>query len=535
MLSDNTAADSIWAMRNASGAFALSTSTALTVNATAALAIDTSGNTTLQNNLTLLKGVMTVPIGAATTPQYTFTGATDTGLLGQAGDLQLYAGGNAVIDLATNQAKVRNGSTHPNLGGSTNTGSGLDWTPTNGLAIYANSVEAGRITSGQLWAYGTTTPFWELTVASSTGPQLALSDANPANFPWTFRSIAGSLYFATSTALATSTTAAFSINTFGQPVFPLIANGTGGCLQLSTLGAVTTTGGSCSGLSGWTAIKGGIYNSTTTDQVMIGETATTSIARLEVKSANAGLPAGYFNGLLTAGTTTPFWELTSASSSGPQLGLSDTNAANFAWTLRTINNNFYVATSTALATSTTAAFSLNANGIASFPMGMFVQASSTFNTALWASLQMGIATTTTPTNSGMGFAVATSTVFWNQVAFPYASSTAASIPTNQVINFHSGKNQRIIATTTMTVEINSTSSHPYDGATLILKVCQDSTGGRAVTFTNWSSGFINFSMGTPTPPTTGGTGYMYGGIWDGRVNRLDIIAATSTPRGSCTP
>lgn len=59
------------------------------------------------------------------------------------------------------------------------------------------------------------------------------------------------------------------------------------------------------------------------------------------------------------GTSTPFWELTSATGTAPQLALSDNNAADFAWTMRSIANSFFVATSTATATSTVADLSLN--------------------------------------------------------------------------------------------------------------------------------------------------------------------------------
>ena len=62
---------------------------------------------------------------------------------------------------------------------------------------------------------GTTTPFWALTVASSTGPQLALVDTTASSNAWTFRNIANTLYIATSTATATSTYTALTINPNG--------------------------------------------------------------------------------------------------------------------------------------------------------------------------------------------------------------------------------------------------------------------------------------------------------------------------------
>jgi len=57
---------------------------------------------------------------------------------------------------------------------------------------------------------GTSTPTRTLTVASSTAPQIALSDALGSNL-WTFRNAGGNLYIATSTYTATSTFSAISL------------------------------------------------------------------------------------------------------------------------------------------------------------------------------------------------------------------------------------------------------------------------------------------------------------------------------------
>jgi len=65
---------------------------------------------------------------------------------------------------------------------------------------------------------GTTTPRWSLQLASSTGPQLALTDSGAGTNlkHWTMRSAGGNLYFATSSdAFATSTTAAIGIASTG--------------------------------------------------------------------------------------------------------------------------------------------------------------------------------------------------------------------------------------------------------------------------------------------------------------------------------
>lgn len=62
---------------------------------------------------------------------------------------------------------------------------------------------------------GTSSPYHLLTISSSTGPQLSLTDTTLTQTPWTFRSINGNFYLATSspTTFATSTIPAISITT----------------------------------------------------------------------------------------------------------------------------------------------------------------------------------------------------------------------------------------------------------------------------------------------------------------------------------
>lgn len=84
---------------------------------------------------------------------------------------------------------------------------------------------------------GTKSP---LVVGSSTAPQVALSD-NLGNNLWTLRGIANSFFLATSTASATSTAAALSINPNGIPSFPAMGSGAvsaaSGVLSAGTLSA----------------------------------------------------------------------------------------------------------------------------------------------------------------------------------------------------------------------------------------------------------------------------------------------------------
>ena len=65
--------------------------------------------------------------------------------------------------------------------------------------------------------FGTSTPKWNLQIASSTGPQLALSDGSQTSVHWTMRNAGGNLYFATSSAstYATGTPAAVEFRNEG--------------------------------------------------------------------------------------------------------------------------------------------------------------------------------------------------------------------------------------------------------------------------------------------------------------------------------
>jgi hypothetical protein len=67
--------------------------------------------------------------------------------------------------------------------------------------------------TGGWTSFGTTTPLFGLmTLGSSTAPELMLTDNNPANNIWALNAVGGNLYLATSTAAATSSVSAFSLN-----------------------------------------------------------------------------------------------------------------------------------------------------------------------------------------------------------------------------------------------------------------------------------------------------------------------------------
>lgn len=77
---------------------------------------------------------------------------------------------------------------------------------------------------------GTTTPGWSLQLASSTSPQLALSDGSLTSFHWTWRNINGNLYLATS-----------SPSTFATSTRPILFISSSGTTTISGVGAATST------------------------------------------------------------------------------------------------------------------------------------------------------------------------------------------------------------------------------------------------------------------------------------------------------
>ncbi|MBI2610880.1 hypothetical protein HYW60_03020, partial [Candidatus Kaiserbacteria bacterium] len=271
---------------------------------------------------------------------------------------------------------------------------------------------------------GTTTPNWTLTSSNATGPQLSLGDG--ANNSWTFRNSGATLYLATSTYSATSTVAALSITggCFSVNGTCLISNSqllssanTWSALQTFSSGLISqasstftgftrlanasTTQLTNSGNTYLTSLASALLGTDSTGKVVattsIGANFITGVLPIANGGTNASSQTGngvtYFDGTritsgstftfdgtgVGIGTSTPTSILTLASSTKAQLALTDASSGNKAWTLRSINNNFYLATSTYSATSTVAALSINgANSAFTFNTG----ATSTFSAGL---------------------------------------------------------------------------------------------------------------------------------------------------------
>ncbi len=159
-----------WSFRNAGGLlyFATSSPTSYATSTKSALSIGSNGQLTL--------------------PFYAGTGCAQfdsTGLISNTG------------------TACGSGSGGGNSKFATTTSNYLGLTPNGG-----NLVNVG---------IGTSTPVWPLTVSSSTGPQISLTDGSLTQDIWSMRDAGGILYFATSSpsTFATTSPAAFSLSNTG--------------------------------------------------------------------------------------------------------------------------------------------------------------------------------------------------------------------------------------------------------------------------------------------------------------------------------
>src|SRR5581483_8048153 len=177
--------DNLWTLRNAGGQFFLATSTATATSSASVLSISSSGIVTATNG-----------IFSATS---TVTGAA-------------YAGTSLQSPLLIGNSTAGGTLTLKSTSGSGTSDAIIFQVHSNG------GTEGGRfLTTGQLALGTTTAPTFgnTLVVGSSTAPQFALSDNAGADNLWTLRNAGGQLFLATSTATATSSVSALSLNTSG--------------------------------------------------------------------------------------------------------------------------------------------------------------------------------------------------------------------------------------------------------------------------------------------------------------------------------
>lgn len=218
---------------------------------------------------------------------------------------------------------------------------------------------------------GTTTPRYLLNLATSTAPQLVLSDGtNIAS--WAFRSVGGNLYIASTspTTFATTTNSVLSITNAGLMTF-----GSSTVATIDTNTSTTTIGNLVTGnlqtdinpgvFNAFDIVQGGAANNTVQSACFgfCSASATTSmyISGLANGSANVIRNFGVAIGTSTQGQTSI--PLTVGASSTPQIDIVDTRQDTFNhWVFRNSAGTFYMATSSGnFATSTSYAFSVDAN------------------------------------------------------------------------------------------------------------------------------------------------------------------------------
>ena len=406
-----------WAFRNAGGNLYFATTTVAgdaTTSTSALSIIGSSGLVTIGKDLIVTGNSTTTN---ATTTNFFSTTASTTNFYGaglqtcQSNNVLTYDGAGKFGCEADDS-----GSSAPDSKWATTTST------LNPNAIFPN---AGNNT---LVGIGTSTPAWQLQIASSTGPQLTLSDPSTlTNDHWSFRNAGGNFYLTTSSAstFATSSISAFTIigstgnvgigtttpssvlgiGGAGLSTDQVITIGSGKYAGISiygdsdfgedggsflsfnnnsgqgdaTIGISSGAGGDPDGGSSLGSLSNALFLGTRNDQpVQFSVNNTVRMAvhngvAIGVNYSNTFASLPPTNGLIVEGvtgisTTTPYYNLTVASTTGPQLSLS--SGGGFAqWVFRNAGGNLYFATTTiaGTATSSVSALSIDANGIPTFP------------------------------------------------------------------------------------------------------------------------------------------------------------------------
>lgn len=309
----------------------------LTINGTATTTnLITLASTTLQN-FTFVNATGT----SATTTNFSTTNASTTNLTVSS------AGGTAGCATFSATGFISNTGTACGSG----SGSGNSKWATTSSVSFPNAISPNG-GNNTLVGIGTSTPNFQLTIASSTAPQINLMDAL-GNNGTAFRNIGGLTYVATTspTTNATSSANLVSWDINGNVTFPR---------KLTTPGVVVTNTGTLSsqviqqGVSSAAAPAFTSSNGSSNAGVFFDNATDVGLSAKGVEGLRVSNP-----GLVGVGTTTPQWKLQVASSTGPQIALTD-GISNNHWTMRNAGGNFYMATASpsTYATSSTADFSI---------------------------------------------------------------------------------------------------------------------------------------------------------------------------------
>lgn len=327
----------------------------------------------------------------------------------------------------------------------------------------------------------------------------------------------------------------------------LYGNGTGPVGTVAT-GTVTCTGSASCGAGSYVLGNSLVINATG-GSGGVGNWFTPVPTYGSILANATTTLVGFTNGLYTNASSTFVGGFTADRSTTTQA----TSSVFFATIASTTNlfarfANFNFSTTTYA--TTTSAFATTASST-----NLFARfANFNFATTTYATTTSSFATTASSTNLFTSFASFATTTgqLWPGTAFTFGSTTVfgktqfggtiASSTSNCsgaiVVNFATGNSQKIIATGACSISFAT--STMVDGFAYKLKVCQDPTGNRAVTFGN--PGQMVFSGGsgaTTSPNLTANASTWMGMIYDGTTQRLDVVASSTKlnaadPR-SCQP
>lgn len=281
------------------------------------------------------------------------------------------------------------------------------------------------------------------------------------------------------------------------------------------------------------ATNDGVFGNTWTDVYIEANGQGINIANSAVGAPGGGIQRNQFlNGMNEANspdggaTITDFVLGSNASALNTFVGMTDSN---FGDPITSYQNFFGIAS-----TSPWAQFSINMN-VAQTSRPAFAVGSSTATYFMISNIGRVAFGGTAPLAT-YGVTFATSTAFnLAQLALNYSSTTPSAA--SYTLNWERGNNQRFILNQNTTFIINATSSNPRDGAGYTLKICQDGTGSRTVTWATpgqmiWEGG----NGATTTVLAAANSVTMLAMIYDSRVSRYDIVASTTkSDARSCNP
>ncbi|MEK7531845.1 MAG: hypothetical protein AAB545_02900, partial [Patescibacteria group bacterium] len=410
-----------WIMRSVGGnlyfatssdAYATSTTAALTITKTGFVGI---GNTSpasrldIQNSATSSAivslrdplGNVSLELRAGTSTLFnTFVGF-ETGKVNTTGIYNTVTGYQALSSNTSGSHNTANGlqALYSNTTGANNTAIGRS-------ALFSNNTGSSNTATGYQALYNNNTGINN----TASGYQALFSNTSGSyNTAYGQYALLFNTIGATNTAIGAYSLYNNSAGSYNiaNGSYALYNNTTGSssvAIGWKSLFALNTTGASSTALGSWAGktVTTGINN------LFLGDEADTSLATISGSTAigshalvgisNAMALGGDTNSAygvsVGIGTSTPFWKLQIASSTLPQLALTDPTAGTNLkhWVARSVGGNLYFATSSDLyATSSLASLSISANGLLTIQNGLLVNSSTT--------LQNFTALTSTTTNS----------------------------------------------------------------------------------------------------------------------------------------